>query len=367
MKVLHVSEAYGGGVLAVVNQLANGQVAAGHDVTIALSVRPEAPDNWRELLKAPVKTIVVPLVREISLRADVLALSRLIRLFRTERPDVIHLHSSKAGFLGRLAARLTGCSSKTFYSPHAFAYLAPQLSPTRKGLYRLLERTGAGLGGLLIACSSDELEEAQRLGIRAVCVNNAIDLPELDAAVAGISHHSDSVVRVVTAGRICAAKRPEFFVAVAEEIKRRGLVCDFVWIGGGDHPPVTDAVRFTGWLPRKEVIRQLKGCADIYAQTSTYEGLPVAVLEAQAMGLPAVVSDAVGNRSAIAHGATGLISDVDSVNEFADNLQCLIERPELRASYGAAARQRVAREFSVDQMLQQYFDNYKNGSSDAEK
>jgi glycosyltransferase involved in cell wall biosynthesis len=362
MKVLHVTEAYGGGVLTVVNQLANGLVENNIDVTFALSVRPEAPPDWRSLLNKHVDVRLLELNREINPIQDFKALIQLIRLIRQERPDVLHLHSSKAGFLGRVAAWLTAQSSRTFYSPHAFAYLAPHLSPAKRRLYLLLERIGAMFGGLLIACSDDELAEARKLGVRAVVVNNAIDLPLVDDIADRIPRIADGKVRIVTAGRICAAKRPEFFVAVAEAARKLKLDCDFIWIGGGDKPPQTDAVHFTGWLPRKEALGTMRALGDVYLQTSAYEGLPVAVLEAQALGLPAVVTNAVGNRSSIVDGVTGFISSTDSVSECVERLRCLIEQPELRTTMGTSARERIESEFNIPLMLARYVNNYKAGA-----
>jgi glycosyltransferase involved in cell wall biosynthesis len=362
MKVLHVTEAYGGGVLTVVNQLANGLAENDIAVTFALSVRPEAPPDWRSLLKKQVDVRLFELKREINPIQDVKALIQLIRLIRQERPDALHLHSSKAGFVGRVAAWLTAHSSRTFYSPHAFAYLAPHLSPAKRQLYRLLEKIGAMFGGLLIACSEDELEEARKLGVRAVVVNNAIDLSLVDCITAKIPRLADGKVRIVTAGRICAAKRPDFFVAVAEAARSLNLDCEFIWIGGGDEPPQTDAVHFTGWLPRKEALEMMRALGDIYLQTSTYEGLPVAVLEAQSLGLPAVVTNAVGNRSSIVDGVTGFISSTDSVSECVEKIRRLIEQPDLRTCFGTAARKRIESEFNVPLMLTRYINNYKAGA-----
>lgn len=360
MKILHITEAYGGGVLSIVNQLANGMASDGHDVVLALSARPEAPPEWRLALQPQIVVREMPLSREINPVRDVKALLALVRLLKAEKPDVIHLHSSKAGFLGRVAAWLSGYSSKTFYSPHAFAYLAPHLAISKRRLYLFLEKVGALFGGRLIACSSDEFEEARNLRIKATVVNNALDLESLDEILKGVSRKNDGLLRVVTSGRVCAAKRPEFFVAVAEETKRRGIPCEFLWIGGGEPPPHSEAATFTGWKTRSEALKTMCELGDIYVQTSTYEGLPLSVLEAQAMGLPAVVTNAVGNRSSIVDGVTGFVSSSKSVAEFVDKVELLAMQSTLRSKLGKAARERIEAEFDVPLMLERYLDNYKS-------
>ena len=106
----------------------------------------------------------------------------------------------------------------------------------------------------------------------------------------------------------------------------------------------------------------MRTLGDIYLQTSTYEGLPVAVLEAQALGLPAVVTNAVGNRSSIVDGVTGFISSTDSVSECVEKLRRLIEQPKLRTTMGTSARERIETEFNVPLMLARYVSNYRAGA-----
>ena len=366
MKILHVTEAYGGGVLRIVNQLAIGCVENGHDVTLAVSVRPEAPPDWARALPPKVKVVELPLCRNLSPLTDCRGLLSLVQLFRREAPDIIHLHSSKAGFLGRLAARVSGHSKTTFYSPHAFAYLSPELSRPKRYLYRALEQLGNAFGGALIACSEDEAEEARELGVCASFVNNGIQHTDLWRLVSDVVRLPSSTVTVMTAGRLCSAKRPEVFVAIAEELRQRGVLAEFVWIGGGGAPPGTTAVSFTGWLPHENVLKVLRTRADIYLQTSSYEGLPVAVLEAQALGVPAVVANAVGNRSAVKDGETGLVLDGDSIKEFADKVESLVVDKQLRIKMGHAARERSVREFSNEAMVNGYLNHYAEAHASVE-
>jgi glycosyltransferase involved in cell wall biosynthesis len=354
MKILHVTEAYGGGVLTVLNQLISAQVASGHEVVLALRVREEAPSDWRSVLPHAVKTIELPLVRNLSPVSDFQGLMSLVRVFKCEAPDAIHLHSSKAGFLGRVAAKLLGQSARIFYSPHAFAFLSPTLSRGKRHFFQRLERVGGAFGGLVVACSQDELEVAVGLGLKAIVVNNAVDQTKLNTFFQLGKNEGSGRTQVMSAGRVCAAKRPDFFVAVAEEASRRGLAADFTWIGGGEPFPETSCAQATGWLPRDETLAVLARHADIYVQTSTYEGLPMAILEAQSLGIPAVVTNAVGNRSAIADGVTGFVAPVDDVSAFVDRLEKLIVDGNLRRQMGAASRSRAKAAFDLDAMVKRY-------------
>lgn len=364
MKILHITEAYGGGVFTSVNQLVNGQAAAGHSVVLAVAPRSEAPPDWRTRISADVSVRKLDLTREISLSNDLRGILQIRKLIQELSPDAIHLHSSKAGFAGRVAAFLTGHSHKTFYSPRAFAFLAPGLSSKKRKLYFALEKLGAFFGGTVVACSNDELVEAQKMRLKSVLVNNAIDMAVLKEQVALVQKQPSAVVRVMTAGRVCSAKRPQLFVDIAEELKKRQLPVEFTWLGGGDKFPATEAVKCSGWLPRGQVLRELKEKADIYLQTSSYEGMPLSVLEAQGLGIPVVVADAVGNRSAVSNGISGFVV-APVVRDFADKLEKLILDSPLRERMGNDALRWAQQEFDTPLMLSRYERLFATGAVDG--
>jgi glycosyltransferase involved in cell wall biosynthesis len=101
---------------------------------------------------------------------------------------------------------------------------------------------------------------------------------------------------------------------------------------------------------------------DVYLQTSVFEGLSLAVLEAQALGLPAVVTDVPGNRSAVSHQATGFVSFPD-IKSLADSLELLAKDMALRDRMGSAARTRIEQKFTEQRLLDDFEKLYKNISS----
>jgi hypothetical protein len=126
MKVLHITESLGAGVGHYVWLAARGQVAAGHTVVLAHSIRHDTPADLDERFAFLAKRVLVPMVTEVSVFKDAFSVWRLAALLRQEQPDVVHLHSSKAGVLGRVAAWLAGRrlrkNTHVFYSPHGFAF-----------------------------------------------------------------------------------------------------------------------------------------------------------------------------------------------------------------------------------------------------
>ena len=351
MKIIHVTEALGGGVAYCLSQLAQAQAATGHQVLIVHSVRLDTPvDSLTKLFPPPITMSVLPMVTAISPVSDLRALYLLTKLLRAEQPDVIHLHSSKAGVLGRAAAKLCGMGDRMFYSPHGFAFLRSDVSSTKQMLFLNLERFASKLGGTVIGCSGTEADLAlTHVGHARTClVENSVDLSAVPVATGS----TDARVRVVTSGRICYQKAPWRFRDMA--VGCADLPADFVWLGDGDlradvmvGGELPSNMRITGWLPRTDVYAELAQ-GDIFVLQSLWEGMPLALIEAQAAGLPAVVSDVVGNRDVVIDGETGFVCRTDA--DLLKKARLLIEDAELRHRMGQAAREMAAVRFSVDRM-----------------
>lgn len=351
MKILHITEALGGGVAHSLSQLAKAQVADGYHVIVIHSVRPDTPvDLLPGLYPAPIDRRVLRMMTAINPLVDVKALWQICKLLRTENPDVIHLHSSKAGVLGRLAALLTSRRNQVFYSPRGFAFLREDVSPGQQKLFLNLERVASKLGGTVIGCSGTEADLARsKVGhARTYLVENSVDLSAVPVATGSI----DGRVRVVTSGRICYQKAPWRFRELA--VGCADLMADFVWLGDGGlradlmvDGVLPSGMQIAGWLPRSGVYAELVQ-ADIFVLPSLWEGMPLALIEAQAAGLPAVVSDVVGNRDVVINGETGFVCQTEA--ELLQKTRLLIEDADLRRRMGQAAREMAAVRFSVGRM-----------------
>ena len=350
--ILHVTEALGTGVVHSISQLARIQAKNGFDVVLVHSCRPETPppDQLDRLFPPPIRRIHHSMVTPVSPLKDARDAMALARLFRQLRPDIIHLHSSKAGVLGRVAAFLSGHGVRTFYSPRGFAFLREDVSPLGRWLYLSFERIAAFLRGTLVACSGTEAQLARdRVGHpRVALVENSAEFEHIKEARGGDAPR----MRVVTSGRICYQKAPWRFRDLANGL--RGLPADFVWIGSGElehflSAPDDHSVSLisTGWLSRADVLMELSQ-SDIFVMTSLWEGMPLSLIEAQAAGLPAVVPDVVGCRDIVRHGETGFVGKSD--DELALHVRELIENRELRQTLGRAARKMAKERFSVERM-----------------
>lgn len=360
MKILHITESLGAGVGHFLLLATRGQVAAGHEVMLTHSIRHDTPvDELDAQFSFLAKRLVVPMVTHVSLVKDAWSVWCLLRLIQQVQPDVIHLHSSKAGVLGRVAAWLSGKRVRVFYSPHGFAFLRQDVSKLKQKLFLKFERVAAKLGGFLVACSGSEAELAkQTVGHPCVhLVENATDLKNVHASTGS----ADGVVNVLNAGRVCYQKGPWRFKAVAQACA--DMQARFVWLGAGDLAHELQSaqainLKLTGWLTRTDVAQQLAQ-ADVFLMPSLWEGMPLALIEAQAAGVPAVVSNVVGCRDVVQDGMTGFVCDTDE--ELCARTRQLVQDAALRKRMGDNAAQMARKRFSVarmnDELLQLYVNN----------
>lgn len=344
----------------MIAQLANAQAAEGFDVTLVYSIRPETPaeDQLAILFPAPIHRIYLPMVAQVSPFRDLASLIQLIRLIIEKRPDVIHLHSSKAGVLGRVASFLAGYRQKMFYSPHGFSFLKQDVSESKRLLFLLIEKMTARLGGVLIACSATEADLARKkvMHKNVVLVENSVELNKIIPKALSLSKN----IRVVTIGRICYPKAPFRFRDLATRLADEAA--EFVWIGDGElrqelylDAELPSNLYISGWMEREKVFGELPKF-DIFVLLSLWEGMPLSLIEAQATGLPAVVFDVVGCRDVVKNQETGFVCT--TMDEVVEKTQKLIKDDALRMEMGQKARGMSLGRFSADRMHREMLSTY---------
>jgi glycosyltransferase involved in cell wall biosynthesis len=341
MRVIHATECAASGTLSVLLALTRQLSIAGAQQLIVYSERGETPRDLQSLFPAGVEFLKVPPASGTHLRFAMRFWSALSRALDDWRPDVLHLHSSKAGFIGRFVHAARHSPSRVFYSPHGLSFLDPD-QPLRNFVFRSLETIAAWTGATAVACSRGEAELLAQVSSREVLL---LENP-VDERFFAVSRRPWRPRTVVTIGRLSRQKAPEKFAAVALATRSRAPEVRFVWIGDGhvnDKALLSAAgCEVTGWLSREEVAGLL-ALTDVYLQTSRWEGLPVSVMEALAAGVPCVVNDCVGNRDAVSHGVTGFV--LDSEGAMAEHVLRLLDDASLRARMGASARSEAQRRF----------------------
>lgn len=347
-RIVHVVESFGAGVLEAVRLLANDQSSRGLDVHVIHGHRPDTPsaEVLNQLFSTRVHRHPLSMASGISPWRDLRALTALTLRLQGLRPDILHLHSSKAGMLGRIASRMLGLQAKTIYSPHGWAFLRTDVSPLQQQLFLGIEQLAARLCACHIAaCSEHELSLAQqRVGAeKTVLLRNAVAIPERPAR-----QRKDSHVRIITVGRVTEQKAPWHFARLASELATPNV--SFQWVGDNQHALCTtwlghSPVEQTGLLGRKD-LQQALADADIFVLLSSWEGLPLALIEAQAMSLPALITPLPGCLEVVIPEETGLVADTAEIMK--SQLLRLINDSALRLRMGQAARNRMEAEFSFE-------------------
>ncbi|MBI4375852.1 MAG: glycosyltransferase [Elusimicrobia bacterium] len=350
LRVLQVLECGGpGGTGNQVAALCRYLDSMGVDVDLVFAVRSGAEAaEYRSRIPGGVRAHHVPeMVREISPLRDIKALFKLYRIFKNRRPDVVHAHSSKAGFLARVAAKLAGVPA-IFYTPHGYSFLQLDRSALSRCFYRLLERSVSWIGEIIAV--SDSEREFARLLSWGKTVHLVPDVYLGRMPPPPLREHHGLVIG--TCGRITSARSPNAFLELCRRLTaaRPDLRC--LWIGGGEDESflrdeierlgLSARIEITGWLAPEEARDRLRDL-DILVHYSRWDALPNAVIEAMALGLPAVVSDIPGCRDCVVDGVNGFRAR--NLDELAARcLELSVDAPK-RKALGAKGQEMVRARF----------------------
>ncbi len=342
MRILHITEAISAGVLTSVTALARAQSAHPdvRSVTLACVARGDSPPPAAiaEMCGHDVAMRVLPCRQ----RRRLIDLTRLIRTeIRRDTEAVVHLHSSRAGFIGRVLTALQGTAHRVVYSPHCFSFDRADLPAAARVAFRVLERAALRAGRNLVLVSHSEAALTARVlpGAAVATVPNTVDVAACRSAATRAGKPAGPV-RIIHIGRIAGQKRPEVFAAVADAVaEARPGQAEFQWIGEGERGRLSSNVSVTGWLTPSHV-REHVAAADMVLFTSAGEGMPMSLLEAQACGLPVIAHDVTGVRDIVRDGETGLLAN-SSQDLIAAVLQ-LLDDPPAATELGRAAAAHIA-------------------------
>lgn len=326
-----------------------------------------------EALESNVRVTFIPgLNRPIRPLRDVVAFLFLVHALRRERPQVVHTHSSKAGVLGRLAAWAAGVP-RIVHTVHGFGFTPLQLVLVRT-FFVWIEQWLASITHALVFVSKANQEEAVRRKIgsadRHVLIRAAVHLKDYLSlsrhreGIPGLALSADDRL-VTTVGPFKPQKNLLDFARAAERVSAHHGSVRFLVVGDGagraelekaiQRAGLTDRVLLAGW--RKDG-PALLARTDIFCLTSLWEGLPMALVEAMAAGLPCVVNAVDGCRDVIDPGVTGYLTAPGHPEETAEKIIYLLDHPALASEMGARARLSVGHDFDRDQMVRQHEELY---------
>ncbi len=313
-------------------------------------------------------TILPELVREINPGKDLSAIWKLSRLMRSGRYAIVHTHSSRAGVLGRIAARLAGVPV-IVHTVHGWSF-HERMSPWRRRAYVAMEKLAAAFSDVMIVVAEGDIEKGLREGIgrreQYCLIRSAIPLDDFDpvcvdraAARRDLGLPQDVSV-VGNVGRFSPQKNPLDWVRTAGILGRALPDTYFLLVGDGPLRPQVEAQLEIEGIAERTVLTGLRrdvpdmlAAMDVFLLTSLWEGLPRVIPQAMTMGLPVVANRADGTVEAIDHGKTGFLCDPGDLTDMAAYCVQLLRDRKLREKMGARGRERALQEFDIRHMVHQ--------------
>ena len=288
---------------------------------------------------------------------ELLGLLELYGVCRSVRPDLLHVNSSKAGILGRLAAALARVPARVF-TVHGWGFRTNRPA----WLYLSLERLVRPLTTLTICVA-----EAERaLGIskrtcdpaRTVVIHNGVTIEDKAS-----SQRSPGTPMIVSVGRL---KAPKDFGTLIHALSRVTQNYRAVIVGDGpERESIEGMIESAGLRDRVEVlgerndVREVLSQADLFVLSSRSEAMPMSILEAMAAGLPVVASNVGGVAEVVIEDLTGLLVPAGNVAALATAIERLLEDRELRIEFGARGLERARTTFSLDRFRADHLRTYR--------
>ncbi len=306
--------------------------------------------------------------RRVSLSGDLKAFFSLVQEIRSFKPHVIHTHTAKAGFLGRIASIVSFHPSIRVHTFHGHL-LNGYFGSFKRFLVVLAEKILAMFSHQLLAVGDKVRQDLVAAGVgkrkKFSLMPPGLQIIGLPNKIASRDFYGLSSQKLQCAfiGRVTRIKRPDRFLDVVSEIERRGLDIEFFIAGDGEllescRARITDEdlpVKILGWQSN---IERVLAAADIVILTSDNEGTPLSLIQAGMSSLPVVTTRVGSVPEVVLDSVTGFVTDLD-VQEIANALEKLAKSAELRARMGTSAQEFTLSNFGVDRLVNDHELLYK--------
>ncbi|MEW6009198.1 MAG: glycosyltransferase family 4 protein [Candidatus Omnitrophota bacterium] len=315
------------------------------------------------------------LQREINIFLDCLALLKLYFLIRKVRPDIVHTHTSKAGFLGRLAARLAG-APKIIYMPHGHVFYG-YANPFLTWLFIILERFAACFTDVIITLTDIDREEFLRRKIgskdKFVTIPNGINIKDYemlnDAAVVKLRKDLDIPENfniITTISRLEPIKGIEIFIKAIAKVNETFHNFRALIVGDGilrnrlmklaRELRLDEGIMFLGY---RGDIKDIIYLSDVIVNSALNEGQGLVILEAMACSRPVIATKVGGVPEVIIDNQTGILVESGNYEQLATAIIKVLKDKDLATRLGVEAKKRLELEFSQEEMINRIRGLYK--------
>lgn len=341
----------------------------GHRVVLACT----ANEYLDELASTGAEIVNIPISRSIHPVKDTVSLFELWKFMRRGHFHCVHTHTSKAGFLGRLAAKLSGSIPLVLHTVHDLPHNSTT-NPFLKGFYIMLERLAGMWTHHVVTVSYANLEDIKKYRIvpeeKVTVIREGIDLANYQITVDKQKKREElkipaSAPVVGIVARLEAAKGHVYLMQAAQKILKEVPECYFVLVGRGHlrgkleslagELGIASRVLFTGF---RDDMLEIMNIFDIFTLPSLWEGLGIVLLEAMAFRLPIVATRVGGITDVVVDGETGILVPPKDPDSLADAIIALLGDNQRASGMGAKGYIRVMEEFSDsianEKMMQLY-------------
>lgn len=316
------------------------------------------------------RTYGLPIQRSASF-TDISNILKMRQIIKQNNYDIVHCHSTKAGFVGRLAA-LVSRHPNVIYSPHGFMFCDNRI-PLKRFLYLSLEKYLGYLTQKLIAVSGSERDLAIQHNIvpnkKIITLYNSIDPTDFDdySYINQVPEKLKDCSEIIlgTVGRLYYQKDPITLIKSFKIINDRFPNTKLIMVGDGpleqvcikliDKLGLKTKIRLAGYQKNSKAYYKM---FDIFMLSSHYEGLPYALLEAMCVGIPSVGTNVVGIKDLILHGETGFLSEEEDYNGLADSVISLLNNPQLLSDFSENAKRMTRENFNFNNGIIKYQEFY---------
>lgn len=356
IQVLHITQSSVAGVATYIEYIFKYLDKSKYE--LYLICLPNSPLS-KVIKKLGYKHFPIAFPRNISPIQDLLACIGIYRVIKNTRCQIIHLHSSKAGFIGRFVAMLSGFK-QIIYTPNAFYYLSQ--SGMKRHLFIRLEKLAKPFSKYLIATSYSEykraVDEISFNKNKVVKIDNSIDVRPLK-----IKANDSMVNSIMFVGRFCYQKNPEMFIRMVKILNNVKPQQKYVMIGYISNDiesenakniikkyNLINTITIIEWQDRKRTLDMIQHCS-VMVMPSRYESFGYVAAEAMALNKPVVATNVDGLKNVIKHKNTGYLVGLNDDESMAYYVLKLINNPDLGFKLGSAGRKRVIEKFNIEKNI----------------
>lgn len=368
-KILHVAQS-AGGVANYISMLLSEMQEYDYENILVLSE--DYNNNIKNDLKNISKKIYsLPMQRSIFSVGNLKSIFKLKKIIKDEKPDIVYMHSSFAGAVGRIAL-LFNKKCKKVYNAHGW-YFNAQISNKKKRIFKILEKILAKNTNMIINISQSEYESAIENMIapkeKMCIINNGIDFAKFNSKKLKIARDKirnqyrikDKDIAIGVAARLDEQKDPLTFIKTMKILNEKYNNLKFMYIGTGNLEQVvidyakenqlSDRLIITGWIQNYE---EYISALDIAVLPSKWEGFGLAIIDYMAARKPIVASNIGGIANIIKNGVNGFLVTPEDIQEFANKIEEYIIKPETAKEMVEKNYEYAIRNFNIKKVAKEH-------------